>query len=61
MTVPNSELPAAGTQQAMHPAQSQAERDHAVIAALNARIRQLEERAVEETPTAQNYGGPSVA
>jgi len=68
MIVPNSDPPAAGTQQAMQPTEGQAERDRAVIAALNdrirqleARARQLEARAVEETPTAQNYGGPSVA
>jgi len=57
MTVPNSDPPAAGTQQAIDPTQGQAERDRAVIAALSARIRQLEERAVEGTTTAQNYGG----
>jgi hypothetical protein len=68
MTVPNSDPPAAGTQQAIGPTQAQAERDRAVIAALSARIRQLEERAreleeraVEGTTTAQNYGGSSVA
>ena len=45
MTVPNSDRPAAGTQQqAIDPTQGQAERDRAVIAALSARIRQLEER-----------------
>jgi hypothetical protein len=68
MTVPNSDPPATGTQQAIEPTQGHAERDRAVIAALSARIRQLEERArqleehaVEGTTTAQNYGGPSVA
>ena len=55
MTVPNSDPLAAGTQQAIDP--TQAERDRAVIAAANAHIRQLEERAVEGTTTAQNYGG----
>lgn len=68
MTVPNSDPPAAGTQQAIDPTQGQAERDRAVIAALNARIRQLEQRlgqledrAVEGTTTALNSGGSSVA
>ena len=67
MTVPSADPRPAGTQQAIDPTQAQAERDRAVIAALNARIRQLEqrareleERAVEGTTTAQNYGGPSV-
>jgi hypothetical protein len=68
MTVPNSDPPAAGTQQAIDVIQGQAERDRAVIASLSARIRQLEERArqleeraVEGTTTALNYGGSSVA
>ncbi len=71
MTGPNCDPPAAGTQQATDPTQGQAERDRAVIAALSARVRQIEERArqleerarqpeeraVEGTTTAQNYGG----
>jgi hypothetical protein len=68
MTVPNSDPTPAGTPQGSDPTQAQAERDRAVIAALNARIRQLEQRArqledhtVEGTTTAQNYGGSSVA
>jgi hypothetical protein len=68
MTVPSADPGPAGTQQAIDPTVAQAERDRAVIAALNARIRQLEQRAreleertVEGTTTAQNYGGPSVA
>jgi hypothetical protein len=68
MTVPNSDPLPVGTQQAIDPTQAQAERDRAVIAALNARIRQLEQRArqleddtIEGTTTAQNYGGSSVA
>jgi hypothetical protein len=68
MTVPNSDPPAAGTQQTSDRTQTQAELDRALIAALDARIRQLEERnrqledhAVEGTTTAQNYGGSSVA
>ena len=59
MTIPNSDPPAAGTQQAIDPtqAQGQAERDRAVIAAFGGRISQIEERSVEGTTTAQNYGG----
>jgi hypothetical protein len=68
MIVPNSDPPLADTQRAIDLIRAQAERDRAVIAALNAqirqleqRVRQLEERAVEGTTTAQNYGGSSIA
>jgi hypothetical protein len=75
MSVPNSDTPAAGTQQAIDLALAEAERVRAFMAAatarirqleesarqLEARVRQLEEHAVEGTTTAQNYGGPSVA
>jgi hypothetical protein len=68
MTVPSSDPRPTGTQQANDATQSQAEQDRAVIAALNARIRQLEQRAreledrsVEGTTTALNYGGSTGA
>jgi hypothetical protein len=67
MIVPNSNPSLAGIQQAIASIQAQAERDRAAIAALNARIRQLEQHArqlenrlAEGTTTAQNYGGSSV-
>jgi hypothetical protein len=68
MTVPNSNPSFAGADQVIARMQAQAEADRAAIAALDARLRQLEQRTrqleagvVEGTTTAQNYGGSSVA